>query len=342
MGIEAVNLYAAFVALALAQATPKGQVVAIIPRSFCNGPYYRPFREFVLERAALHHLHLFASRTNAFKDDDVLQENIIIRLERGGIQGPVTISTSTDDAFNDVATHEYPFERVVFPSDMERFIHIPTSPKESAIEWMPMVRYSLADLGLKVSTGPVVDFRLKEHLRDTPEAGTVPLIYPCHLKGMATVWPQQAVKKSHKPSAILRNEATQKWLYPNGVYCVVRRLSAKEEKRRVMASVVDPSTFGHEPFPELGFENHLNVFHADKQGLPELLATGLAVFLNSTAVDECVRRFNGHTQVNATDLKQMKYPSRAALIELGRWAKQHQMLTQQMIDTQLEQVFRRP
>ena len=60
----------------------------------------------------------------------------------------------------------------------------------------------------------------------------------------------------------------------------------------------------------LGFENHLNVFHEDKRGLPENLAHGLAAFLNTTAVDDHFRRFNGHTQVNATDLRLMKYPSR--------------------------------
>jgi adenine-specific DNA-methyltransferase len=77
--------------------------VAIIPRSFCNGPYYRPFRDFILERAAIRHMHLFESRSKAFKDDEVLQENIIIRLERGGQQGPVTIITSTDDSFTDLS-----------------------------------------------------------------------------------------------------------------------------------------------------------------------------------------------------------------------------------------------
>jgi tRNA1(Val) A37 N6-methylase TrmN6 len=38
VGIETVNLYSAFVALAMGEAAPGGQIVAIIPRSFCNGP----------------------------------------------------------------------------------------------------------------------------------------------------------------------------------------------------------------------------------------------------------------------------------------------------------------
>jgi tRNA1(Val) A37 N6-methylase TrmN6 len=330
VGIETVNLYSAFVALAVGEAAPGGQIVAIIPRSFCNGPYYRPFRDFILERAAIRHMHLFDSRSKAFKDDEVLQENIIIRLERGGQQGPVTVTTSTDDSFSDLTSHEHPFDRIVFPDDPERFIHVPTSTEKSAIELSPAVRYSLADIGVKVSTGPVVDFRLKSHLRNMPEPGTVPLIYPGHLSMTGTVWPVAGLKK---PNAIMRNDETEKWLYPNGFYCVVRRFSSKEEKRRVVASVVDPAAFGDHSV--LGFENHMNLFHENKRGLPEALARGLAVFLNTTAVDEHFRRFNGHTQVNATDLKLMKYPSRDTLVELGKWAMQQGTLTQEQIDAKL-------
>lgn len=330
LGIETVNLYSAFVALAVLQAAPEGQVVAIIPRSFCNGPYYRPFRDFVLGRAALRHIHLFESRTKAFKDDDVLQENVIIRLERSGVQGPVTITTSTDDGFSDLAAHVHPFDQIVFTDDPEGFIHVPTSPDEITAETPSAIRHSLADIGVSVSTGPVVDFRLKGFLCDTPGQGTVPLLYPGHFTINGTDWPMVGAKK---PNAILRNSDTEKWLLPNGSYCVVRRFSSKEEKRRIIASTVDPSVFGDAPM--LGFENHLNVFHENKHGLTPPLAKGLAVFLNSTVVDEAFRRFNGHTQVNATDLKIMKYPSRSALLELGTWAMKRGAVTQQMIDERL-------
>jgi isopenicillin N synthase-like dioxygenase len=86
-----------------------------------------------------------------------------------------------------------------------------------------------------------------------------------------------------------------------------------------MASVVQPDIFAAAEV--LGFENHLNVFHQHKHGLPEALARGLAVYLNTTAVDECFRRFNGHTQVNATDLRLIKYPSREVLVALGKAVK---------------------
>jgi tRNA1(Val) A37 N6-methylase TrmN6 len=330
VGIETVNLYTAFVALALAMMEKGGQIVAIIPRSFCNGPYYRPFREFVLERAAIRYMHLFAARNKAFKDDEVLQENIIIVLERGGVQGPVTVSTSTDDSFTDLVVHKHSFDRIVFPADKERFVHVPTSPERGALELSRSVRHSLADLGIAVSTGPVVEFRLRHHLRDQPEAGCVPLLYPSHFSGQNTEWPKEGLRD---PNAIMRNKETEKWLYPVGFYTIVRRFSSKEERRRVVASVVSPDTF-----PEadaIGFENHLNVLHEHKRGLSEDLARGLSLYLNSTAVDQSFRRFSGHTQVNATDLRLIKYPSKDNLASLGRWAKSQPDLTQELIDQRL-------
>jgi adenine-specific DNA-methyltransferase len=332
-GIETVNLYSAFVALALSLLKSNGQLVAIIPRSFCNGPYYRPFREFVLRHAALHQIHLFASRTKAFKDDDVLQENVIIRLERSGTQGSVAVSNSTDDSLFDITTHEQPFDRIVFPDDPEQFIHVPTSLGRNVLELSSGVRFSLSDMGIAVSTGPVVDFRLLEHILPQPAEGAVPLLYPGHFIGQSTQWPKGDIKRGN---AIKFNGETKKWLYPNGFYTVVRRFSSKEELRRVVASVVRPETFPGATM--LGFENHLNVFHEDKHGLPEALAYGLASFLNTTAVDDNFRRFNGHTQVNATDLRLMKYPSRETLSALGRWAKSKDAMTQSMMDDQLQKL----
>jgi adenine-specific DNA-methyltransferase len=67
----------------------------------------------------------------------------------------------------------------------------------------------------------------------------------------------------------------------------------------------------------VGFENHLNYFHRRGRGLRLKLARGLAAFLNSTMVDQYFRQFSGHTQVNATDLRNMRYPDRGQLERIG-------------------------
>ncbi len=329
-GIETVNLYPAFVALVLSLLEKNGELVAIIPRSFCNGSYYRPFRQHILARAAIRRLHLFHSRNKAFKDDDVLQENIIIKLERGGNQEEVIVSTSTDDQFDDLDIFKIPFDQIVFPDDRESFIHVPTSPEKDTIEISGEYKYSLKNLGLSVSTGPVVDFRVKEHLCKMPEHGTAPLLYPTHFRNGKVVWPLTDTKK---PNAIRVNNSTQKWLYPTGYYCIVRRFTSKEEKRRIVASVVEPQNFKDALL--LGFENHLNIIHCNKQGLSPELAYGLAAYLNSELVDKCFRRFSGNTQVNATDLRLLRFPGREVLIRLGKWVLSTGEVMSPRVDEQL-------
>lgn len=332
-GIETVNLYAAFVALALDMLADGGELVAIIPRSFCNGPYYLPFREFLLKRAELRAVHLFASRNQAFRQDAVLQENVIVHLVRESRQHDVRVTTSSNDTFADLASRDYSFETIIKPGDTQRFIHIPTGDPQSSVEASPVARETLAGLGLTVSTGPVVDFRMRDHLLKMPEPGSAPLLYPAHFARARTNWPLPDFKKSN---AIRMNSEAARWLYPNGRYVVVRRFSSKEERRRVVASIIERDDFDS---AQIGFENHLNVFHIGRHGLPERVAYGLAAWLNSTAVDEHFRRFNGHTQVNAADLRQMPYPPVEVLENLGCWYVNNTTATQQELDSRIGAVL---
>ena len=83
----------------------------------------------------------------------------------------------------------------------------------------------------------------------------------------------------------------------------------------MVASIYDPERIRA---PLVGFENHLNYYHCQGHGLPMNLAKGLVAFLNSTILDQYFRQFSGHTQVNATDLRALKYPSKESLETLGR------------------------
>jgi adenine-specific DNA-methyltransferase len=332
IGLETVNLYTAFVGLAIELMMDGGQIVAIIPRSFCNGLYYRPFRRWLLEKSAIEQIHLFHSRTSAFSDDDVLQENIILKLVKGQQQKGVAITTSSNTDFSDLQRHNYEFSDIVHPNDPQSFIHVPMSPTGSGINGLNYAQRSLDEIGLEVSTGPVVDFRLKKFLRRDSNEDTVPLLYATHFLNGKMLWP----RKTKKPNALIHCSETKKWLYPSGYYTVVRRFSSKEERHRIVAHVVDPKQLGSDA---IGFENHLNVFHSGKKGLDTNIAHGLSVFLNSTAIDEYFRRFSGHTQVNATDLRLLKYPDTETLKQLGQWAQKQQYLTQTLIDSQLEKIW---
>ena len=118
-GVETSNLYSAFVALAILSLADGGELVAITPRSFCNGPYFKPFRKLILEKSALLQVHLFESRYHAFKADDVLQENVIFHLAKGRRQGNVVISSSPDASFARLTKNTVAFRDVVLAKDPE-------------------------------------------------------------------------------------------------------------------------------------------------------------------------------------------------------------------------------
>lgn len=307
IGVETSNLYTCFLACAISLCRPGAQVIAIVPRSFMNGPYFKPFRYWLLDHASITHIHIFDSRDKAFSDDDVLQENVVLRLVVRGAQKGVTVTASRDQTFSDISRREVPFSEIVTPTDEEMFIHVPSvgAPDTAGLPGQP-----LREIGLDVCTGPVVDFRLHDHLRQQPEKDSAPLLYATHFARGAFEWPRQ----SRKPNAILVNADTRPWLMRNGCYVVLRRFTSKEEQRRVVAYLLPEDAL---PGEWIGFENHLNVIHRDRRGLEPVIAHGICTYLNSSAVDEYFRTFSGHTQVNATDLRRLRYPSLEELRALG-------------------------
>ncbi|HHX8464617.1 TPA: Eco57I restriction-modification methylase domain-containing protein [Vibrio diabolicus] len=330
VGVETGNLYSCFVALALMLLEDGGELVAITPRSFCNGPYFNDFRRLLLDNNSLSKLHVFESRKKAFKADKVLQENVIFHIVKGEEQGDVEITSSTCAEDNEPQVRIATFDEVVNPENPDRFIHIVTNDIQAQIaQRIGGMPCSLEDLGINASTGKVVDFRTKENLRKQPEDNSVPLIFPVHFNNGGIEWPLENIKK---PNALARNDETEKQLVPNGFYVLTKRLSAKEESRRIVAALYTPDIY---EVDMVGFENKTNYFHANGQPLEYFFAKGLWAYLNSTIVDQYFRQFNGHTQVNATDLRVLRYPTSNTLVQLGRLVESYD---QQHIDELIAQI----
>lgn len=315
IGIEVVNLYSAFLALAIKMLQKDGVVVAIVPRSFCNGTYYLPFRKYILANCAIVHIHSFVSRVDAFEDESVLQENIIIVLKKEARQqSKVKISSSFGRDFIDVIEKNVDYSKIVDNNDLQKYFAIPSNNEE--VELFTF-KTTLKDLGVDVSTGPIVDFRMKDRLVKDVARDSIPLLYPIHFRNNAFTWPVE----SKKPNSILLHaDEKTRIAFKKGNYVIVKRFSSKEEKRRVWASFVSDTTIESDYF---SVENHLNIIHSSKNGINKCLAAGLFVYLNTKYVDGVFRKFSGHTQVNATDLRNMKYPNIDQLKKMGSWYLQH-------------------
>ncbi len=335
LGIEASNLYTAFMGIVIRLLDDLGEFVSITPRSFCNGEYFLPFRKLLLNETTIQRIHLFDSRTHAFSDDGVLQESIILHAKKliGQHRAPILISASDGPHDEVISVRENQYTDVIDPADPKKFIHIVTNDiNQKLTEIVKGLACTLADLGLNVSTGPVVDFRLKEYLLQDELPGSIPLIYPVHLVSGSVIWP----KESRKPNAIRNTPVTRPWLIPNGTYVFTKRFSSKEEKKRIVAVTYDRNL----PCDLIGIENHLNYYHQQGGSLDSELAHGLAAYLNSTLVDQYFRQFNGHTQVNAADLRSLRYPSESILRDLG--SRIDKDTDQKALDREIALLFQQP
>ena len=307
------NLYTAFLSMSEVLLEENGQLVSITPRSFCNGVYFVNFRKNFLPKMRFSRIHLFTSRSSAFRSDDVLQENIIIKWVKSKLP-PEKVVLSTNEGPEDeaISIRELTQSDVVNPEDKEQIIWVIQDSYDKNIrDKIQKLPNRLKDLGLTVSTGPVVDFRSTRDIGRKSDTEGVPLIQPecVSTRGLALWEPE----KMRKAPFINLNQETKGLLVPNEIYVLTKRFSSNEEKRRIVASLYFPI----ETYEFVGFENRLNYFHKNGKGLDLNLARGLVLYLNSTIVDSYFRQMSGHTQVNSSDLARLFYPSTEDLVSLG-------------------------
>jgi adenine-specific DNA-methyltransferase len=308
------NIYAFFLAASAQMLSLHGEMVAITPRSFCNGLYFRGFRHWFFDRMALDHIHLFESRTDTFSD--VLQESVITRTHRLGTSPAcITVSTSYGrDVIGSLQARELPATEVMDRSTGDCIVRVPASNEDSAIlEAVESWPDRFSDLGLRVSTGPVVTFRAREFLlHGLNGTASAPLLSTFNVKPFETFWP--APHKKH-PNAFKVCPASMKLLLPSQNYVLLRRFSAKEEKRRLTASCLIGTA---QPGPYVALENHLNYVYHAKRALSLDETYGLAALFNSALLDRYFRTMSGNTQVNATELRTMPLPTLNTVAAIGR------------------------
>ena len=313
------NIYALFMAVGAALLREGGDFVFITPRSFASGPYFRRFRAVFFDMVRPSGIHVFGSRRDAFRRDTVLQENVIVsgvradQWHRHRAAEPLAISLSLGvDDIDESSVRKVFADAVLGLDSVDKVLRLPVCDEdEEALAVVDSWPSSLADLGLNISTGPVVPFRATAFVAkegDIP-ANHVPLLWMNHVRAMRTNWPLGR----HKPEYILRTGA-ETLLVPNRNYVLIRRFSAKEEPRRLTAAPYIAADFA---IPEIGLENHLNYIHRPGGALSENEAWGLAALYNSRLLDTWFRAVNGNTQVSATELRAMPLPPHETIVALG-------------------------
>jgi adenine-specific DNA-methyltransferase len=117
---------------------------------------------------------------------------------------------------------------------------------------------------------------------------------------------------------ILVSEESNRLLLPAKRYVLLKRFTAKEERRRLVAGIVE----GKDSYSSfVGLENHLNYVYRAGGELSKEEALGLAALFNSALVDRYFRAISGNTQVNAAEIRAMPVPSVEVIQQIGNGLK---------------------
>ncbi|MBC7835240.1 MAG: Eco57I restriction-modification methylase domain-containing protein [Phycisphaerales bacterium] len=309
------NVYALFMAAAVELLRPGGELIAITPRSFCNGLYFREFRRWLLARMSLRHMHLFESRRETFKDSEVLQESVVTVATKQPRQShEVLVSSSRGADIEDAKPAPRAASSVIDDPLGACVIRLPAAASDLTImraveSWSG----TFAERGLRISTGPVVTFRATQYLlesADHPDA--VPLLSMHNVRPFSTVWP---VAKKSKPVALRAVTGAAALVLPAKNYVLLRRFSAKEEHRRLTASPYIPTTV--ERRRPVALENHINYVTHTNRELSEAEVHGLVAIFNSALLDRYFRVLSGNTQVNATEIRRIPFPDLWTVARIG-------------------------
>lgn len=324
------NIYSLFLLISSEILECDGQLVFIVPRSFASGLYFQSFRELFFRNVLIDFIHVFHSRKDGFKQDNVLQENVIIRATKRmqGVEN-TKVKISSSFGINDVkavAEREFFSNQLIKKLGQLDVIHIPVNSKQvKAMELFSTWSNNLISFGLKVSTGPVVPFRSSESLKYYKEESLncVPFLWMHNCKKMKIVWP---LKGTIKESWIVINSKSNSKTIKNRNYVFLRRFSSKEDKSKIVAA---PHLQEDMNFENIGVENHLNYLYRPGGNMDILEVFGLSVLYNSSLFDFYFRALNGNTQISATELNFSPLPSIEVIHSIG---KQYLSLNEAGID----------
>ncbi len=323
------NIYALFMGLAAEVLSDKGLMVFITPRSYASGPYFELFRNRFFAMMQPERVHLFESRMDAFKKDEVLQENIILKARKAGNASRLRISVSPGiDSLNRAASYDLSASKVLYSTAKDMVFRLPASQRD--IEIIDIVEQWTGGLhryGLQISTGPVVPFRATDLILNDKHVNndTAPLLWMQNVHSMKIEWPNFNMKNSRKkPQFIKTNEKTlrKRLLIADQNIVLLRRFSAKEDSRRLIAA---PLLRGQLDAKLIGLENHLNYIYRPTGELTKPQAMGLSALLNSSLLDRYFRISNGNTQVSATEIRAMPLPPLQVIDQVGQivWQLDH-------------------
>ena len=300
------NIYTLFIAMSLKLLKPNGIYTVLSPRNYLSGEYSKKLRKFIFSNYSLTHIHSFNKRS-MFKS--VNQEVIISTFKNNSEIDDIIISFNGYDPFS------VNFKNLIFDNNSLSIL-VPKKLEDILFfNNIKKLNYTLENLGLKISVGPIVQFRNKSDIRqDIYNANYAPLLISADIQSSNNIkyFERENKRKTHNKSVSSKN----KYLIKNSNYLIIRKITAKDDIDLVVSCILDKNYFKHN---YLGLDNNLLYIHnIDKSEMNLELCYGIYCFINSKQFKTLYFMINGTHTINVSDFNNIKFPSLSILVEIGK------------------------
>ncbi len=176
----------------------------------------------------------------------------------------------------------------------------------------------LIDLDLKISVGPIVQFRQKKYISACLQSKEqVPLLISRDIQNSNNVI---FGERENHPKRSTHNKAINlecSLLIPNSKYILIRKILALDDKEYLVSAIYDNSKFN---YSKIGLDNNLLYIHKINkyENIPEPLCSGLYCYINSNQFANFYSLINGTHTINISDFETIGFPSRVALDTIGK------------------------
>ena len=312
-GVTQVKINTAFLfaRMAARHLDSDGHLVIVLPTTVASASQLKNYRMEMAEKLSLYGIHLFVGKQKNVKRAIPLKKNIILAYTTAQRPENIAITTSTDDGTPEktVALPLLPYSFVVDSADGT--LTLPKSVEDTKIvKYISGFPETLTTLGLKMSTGLVIDSRCENMLFSEANRGTVPLIRPNAIIGGAVRFPLPIKKQFIAPTA-------PTLIQKNKNMIVIKRVPAKSDERFVNSAIYLAAQLPSYRF--ISTHNKINFIDTkDKNAeMCARLTYGLFALLNSTIYDRYISIVSKSKQINSKEMRSLPLPPRNLIENMG-------------------------
>lgn len=288
-----------------------GMLVIMLPTTVASASALTAYRREMADALSLLGVHLFIGKQKNDKRAVPLKKSIVLAYTRGERPSTVEISTSTDWGKPEATSKLPPLDYGFVVDRKDGSLTLPKSIEDTKIvRYLSAFPETLDSLGLKISTGLVIDSRCEDLLFTEPGKSCIPLIRPAAIRGGRIVFPLAIKKQYIAPTNI-------GLIQKNKNMVILKRVPAKSDERFVNAAVYTSSQLPQ--FKYISTHNKINFIDtklADAE-MPAKLAYGIFALFNSTIYDRFLSIISKSKQINSKELRSLPLPPRGIIESIG-------------------------